>query len=622
MLVVSSVEEDETGRPKSVTVWDTWVHKQYRMSGDMLVTMLLSGALGMDMKVRLDATLNKHMPLIRKTHPFPENNGVLFKNFSEGADSWLSLERVQASPAEFGSDVLDYKPLRRARKEKLAGVNNLFSRYISHPKMKGSYANAPASRFELLLAGVSQDTEFTVNGDFIFEFAVPRDVCDIGVATVADAMAETYLVDAGISGEIETMRLVGTDTTKSLRLAVNKLSGLRFLHGFSYMCWALTFGSIDFSGVDAKGNPVTSLFWGISSDSCFEMRKCDMQEVEARFSSISETQKNLGYGSCYRMEVEQGTSSYMYLGADTVTSATITDKSFGSKISGLLGEFHPIGNLVGLYRSLNTSEGYARYNAPDISWAYIHLFVDTESFYGNPNVTLESLVNEVSRECISLGICTILDNCTITSLSGSVYSVYFLCPVHTDWLLNNFVNPYLKLMSQFIKGRKITRDGIWEDDHFVVVTYMAKSSFFFKFNGYYLRLNNMLPISEIEQYSLAYQDRGWYLRRAKLADTFDKYIRRVRERFHKGKEGSPSAKSAVKLNQTAVSAERVEDLGQLESKVYRSERWIPIEDYISIELSHNGKLVAFADSLSGSVFPKSFDDAERDAVANRIKRDW
>lgn len=194
--------------------------------------------------------------------------------------------------------------------------------------------------------------------------------------------------------------------------------------------------------------------------------------------------------------------------------------------------------------------------------------------------------------------------------------------MHTDWLLNNFVNPYLKLMSQFIKGRKITRDGIWEDDHFVVVTYMAKSSFFFKFNGYYLRLSNMLPISEIEQYSLAYQDRGWYLRRAKLADTFDKYIRRVRERFHKGKEGSPSDKNAVKLNQTAVSAERVEDLGQSESKVYRSERWIPIEDYISTELSHNGKLVTFADSLSGSVFPKSFDDAERDAVANRIKRDW
>lgn len=308
MLVVSNVVEDETGRPKSVTVWDTWVHKQYRMSGDMLVTMLLSGALGMDMKVRLDATLNKHMPLIRKTHPFPENNGVLFKNFSEGADSWFSLERVQASPAEFGSDVLDYKPLRRARKEKLAGVNNLFSRYISHSKMSGSYANVPASRFELLLAGVSQDTEFTVNGDFIFEFAVPRDVCDIGVATVADAMAETYLVDAGLSGEIGTMRLVGTDTTKSLHLAVNKLSGLRFLHGFSYMCWALTFGSIDFSGVDAKGNPVTSLFWGISSDSCFEMRKCDMQEVEARFSSISETQKNLGYGSCYRMKVERGTT--------------------------------------------------------------------------------------------------------------------------------------------------------------------------------------------------------------------------------------------------------------------------------------------------------------------------
>lgn len=347
MLAVSSVEEDETGRPKSVTVWDTWVHKQYRMSGDMLVTMLLSGALGMDMKVRLDATLNKHMPLIRKTHPFPENNGVLFKNFSEGADSWLSLERVQASPAEFGSDVLDYKPLRRARKEKLAGVNNLFSRYISHPKMKGSYANAPASRFELLLAGVSQDTEFTVNGDFIFEFAVPRDVCDIGVATVADAMAETYLVDAGLSGEIGTMRLVGTDTTKSLRLAVTKLSGLRFLHGFSYMCWALTFGSIDFSSVDAKGNPVTSLFWGISSDSCFEMRKCDMKEVEARFSSISETQKNLGYGSCYRMEVEQGTTY-----VDIIWHTNICDVIVGRHI--------PLGLLL---KKDRTQRGWSTFSA-------------------------------------------------------------------------------------------------------------------------------------------------------------------------------------------------------------------------------------------------------------------
>lgn len=371
-------------------------------------------------------------------------------------------------------------------------------------------------------------------------------------------------------------------------------------------------GFLDIDGVDADGNVV--------SDGLVPWRN-DIAPERHRLGTLDEIAPNRKNDN-KPVSSKLGASSYMYLGADTVTSATITDKSFGSKISGLLGEFHPIGNLVGLYRSLNTSEGYDRYNAPDISWAYIHLFVDTESFYGNPNVTLESLVNEVSRECISLGICTILDNCTITSLLSSVYSVYFLCPVHTDWLLNNFVNPYLKLMSQFIKGRKITRDGIWEDDHFVVVTYMAKSSFFFKFNGYYLRLSNMLPISEIEQYSLAYQDRGWYLRRAKLADTFDKYIRRVRERFHKGKEGSPSAKSAVKLNQTAVSAERVEDLGQLESKVYRSERWIPIEDYISTELSHNGKLVAFADSLSGSVFPKSFDDAERDAVANRIKRDW
>lgn len=371
-------------------------------------------------------------------------------------------------------------------------------------------------------------------------------------------------------------------------------------------------GFLGIDGVDADGNVV--------SDGLVPWRN-DIAPERHRLGTLDEITPNRKNDN-KPVSSKLGTSSYMSFGADTVTSATITDKSFGSKISGLLGEFRPIGNLVGLYRSLNTSEGYDRYNAPDISWAYIHLFVDTESFYGNPNVTLESLVNEVSRECISLGICTILDNCTTTSLSGSVYSVYFLCPVHTDWLLNNFVNPYLKLMSQFIKGRKITRDGIWEDDHFVVVTYMAKSSFFFKFNGYYLRLSNMLPISEIEQYSLAYQDRGWYLRREKLADTFDKYIRRVRERFHKGKEGSPSAKSAVKLNQTAVSAERVEDLGQLESKVYRSERWIPIEDYISIELSHNGKLVAFADSLSGSVFPKSFDDAERDAVANRIKRDW
>lgn len=371
-------------------------------------------------------------------------------------------------------------------------------------------------------------------------------------------------------------------------------------------------GFLGIDGVDADGNVV--------SDGLVPWRN-DIAPERHRLGTLDEITPNRKNDN-KPVSSKLGTSSYMSLGADTVTSATITDKSFGSKISGLLGEFRPIGNLVGLYHSLNTSEGYARYNAPDISWAYIHLFVDTESFYGNPNVTLESLVNEVSRECISLGICTILDNCTTTSLSGSVYSVYFLCPVHTDWLLNNFVNPYLKLMSQFIKGRKITRDGIWEDDHFVVVTYMAKSSFFFKFNGYYLRLSNMLPISEIEQYNLAYQDRGWYLRRAKLADTFDKYIRRVRERFHKGKEGSPSAKSVVKLNQTAVSAERVEDLGQLESKVYRSERWIPIEDYISTELSHNGKLVAFADSLSGSVFPKSFDDAERDAVANRIKRDW
>ena len=371
-------------------------------------------------------------------------------------------------------------------------------------------------------------------------------------------------------------------------------------------------GFLGIDGVDADGNVV--------SDGLVPWRN-DIAPERHRLGTLDEITPNRKNDN-KPVSSKLDTSSYMSLGADTVTSATITDKSFGSKISGLLGEFRPIGNLVGLYRSLNTSEGYDRYNAPDISWAYIHLFVDTESFYGNPNVTLESLVNEVSRECISLGICTILDNCTITSLSGSVYSVYFLCPVHTAWLLNNFVNPYLKLMSQFIKGRKITRDGIWEDDHFVVVTHMAKSSFFFKFNGYYLRLSNMLPISEIEQYSLAYQDRGWYLRRAKLADTFDKYIRRVRERFHKGNEGSQSAKSTVKLNQTAVSAERVGDLGQLESKVYRSERWIPIEDYISTELSHNGKLVAFADSLSGSVFPKSFDDAERDAVANRIKRDW
>lgn len=347
MLVVSSVEEDETGRPKSVTVWDTWIHKQYKMSSDMLTTMLLSGALGMDMKVLLDATLNKHMPLVRKMHLFPENNGVLFKNFSKGADSGLSLKRVQASPAEFGSDVLDYKPLKRARKEKLAGVNNLFSRYISHFKMRRSYANAPASRYELLLAGVSQDTEFTVNGDFIFEFAVPRDVCDIEVAIVADAMAETYLVDAGLSGEIGTMRLVGTDTTKSLRLAVNKLSGLRFLHGFSYMCWALTYGSIDFSGVDAKGNPVTSLFWGISSDSCFEMRKCDMQDVEARFSSISETQKNLGYGSCYRMEVEQG-ATYV----DIIWHTSICDIIVGRHI--------PLGLL---FRKDRTQRGWSTFSA-------------------------------------------------------------------------------------------------------------------------------------------------------------------------------------------------------------------------------------------------------------------
>lgn len=306
MLVVSSVVEDETGRPKAAMVWDTWVHKQYEMSNDMLMTMLLSGASGMDMKVRFDTTLNKHIPLIRRMHSFPENNGVLFNNFSEGTDSWFPLERLQASPDEFGSDVLDYKPLRRVRKEKLAGVNNLFSRYISHPKMNGSYANAPASKFELLLAGVSQDTEFTVNGDFVFEFTVPRDVCDVGVATIADAMAETYLVDAGLSGEIGTMQLVGTDTTKSLCLAVSKLAGLRFLHGFTYMCWALSSGSIDFSDVDTKGNPVTSLFWGISNNSCFEMRKCDMQEVEARFLGLSDVQKGFGYGSCYRTEIEQG----------------------------------------------------------------------------------------------------------------------------------------------------------------------------------------------------------------------------------------------------------------------------------------------------------------------------
>lgn len=347
MLVVSSIEEGEIGRPKSVTVWDTWIHKQYKMSSDMLTTMLLSGALGMDMKVLLDATLNKHMPFVRKMHPFPENNGVLFKNFSKGADSGLSLKRVQASPAEFGSDVLDYKPLKRARKEKLAGVNNLFSRYISHFKMRRSYANASASRYELLLAGVSQDTEFTVNGDFIFEFAVPRDVCDIEVAIVADAMAETYLVDVGLSGEIGTMRLVGTDITKSLRLAVNKLSGLRFLHGFSYMCWALTYGSIDFSGVDAKGNPVTSLFWGISSDSCFEMRKCDMQDVEARFSSISETQKNLGYGSCYRMEVEQG-ATYV----DIIWHTSICDIIVGRHI--------PLGLL---FRKDRTQRGWSTFSA-------------------------------------------------------------------------------------------------------------------------------------------------------------------------------------------------------------------------------------------------------------------
>lgn len=306
MLVVSDVVVDEIGNKKAARVWDTWVHNQYEMSNDMLMTMLLSGASGMDLKVRLDSTLNKHMLLIRKMHPFPENNGVLFKNFSEGTDSWLPLEKLQANPAEFGSDVLDYKPLKRARKEKLAGVNSLFSRYISNHKMNGSYANAPSSKFDLLLAGVSQSTEFTVNGDFIFEFTVPRDVCDVGVATVADAMAETYLVDAGLSGEIGTMQLVGTDTTKSLRLAVSKLEGLRFLHGLTYMCWALSSGSIDFSDVDAKGNPVTSLFWGISHNSCFEMQKCDIKEVEAHFSVLSEMKKSFGYDSCYRTEVEHG----------------------------------------------------------------------------------------------------------------------------------------------------------------------------------------------------------------------------------------------------------------------------------------------------------------------------
>lgn len=168
-------------------------------------------------------------------------------------------------------------------------------------------------------------------------------------------------------------------------------------------------------GVDADGNVV--------SDGLVPWRN-DIAPERHRLGTLDEITPNRKNDN-KPVSSKLDKSSYMSLGADTVTSATITDKSFGSKISGLLGEFHPIGNLVGLYRSLNTSEGYARYNAPDISWAYIHLFVDAESFYGNPNVTLESLVNEVSRECISLGICTILDNCTTTSLSGSVYSVYF-----------------------------------------------------------------------------------------------------------------------------------------------------------------------------------------------------
>ena len=175
-------------------------------------------------------------------------------------------------------------------------------------------------------------------------------------------------------------------------------------------------GFLDIDGVDADGNVV--------SDGLVPWRN-DIAPERHRLGTLDEIAPNRKNDN-KPVSSKLGASSYMYLGADTVTSATITDKSFGSKISGLLGEFHPIGNLVGLYRSLNTSEGYDRYNAPDISWAYIHLFVDTESFYGNPNVTLESLVNEVSRECISLGICTILDNCTITSLLSSVYSVYFL----------------------------------------------------------------------------------------------------------------------------------------------------------------------------------------------------
>lgn len=373
-------------------------------------------------------------------------------------------------------------------------------------------------------------------------------------------------------------------------------------------------GFLGIDGVDADGNVV--------SDGLVPWRN-DIAPERHRLGTLDEiTLNRKNDNKPLSSKFETVSLAARLLGADAISPATIMDKITGAKIFGALGEFYPIADLVGLYHSLNTSEGYDRYNAPDISWAYIHLFVDNNSFVGNPNATLERLVAAVLKKCISLGICTILDSCVVSNVLDDTYSVYFLCPVHTAWLLDNFVNPYLRLMSQLAKGRKVIGDGILEDDHFVVVTHRAKSSFFFKFNGYYLRLNNMLPAAELEQYMVDYQTRVGNLRRTKLANTFDKYIGRVWERHRCGKEDSPSAKSVVKFNQTATSEEGVRNSGLSQSGKFHSEHWLPIEDYISFELSPDGKLVATTDKLSGSVFPESFDSIERDATSTRIERNW
>lgn len=385
---------------------------------------------------------------------------------------------------------------------------------------------------------------------------------------------------------------------------------------------ALAGEGLGIEGVDAKGNVV--------SDNLVPWRS-DIAPESHRFGTLDEIIPNpKNDNKPVSSKVGMASLASVSLGAESFIPATITDKSFGSRLSGSLGEFSPIGDLVGLFHHLDisdgsgvsNSDGYARYNAPDISWAYIHLFVDTNSFFGSSDVTLKGLVNEVSRKCLSLGICTIMDNCTRTGISDDIYSIYLLCPVHTDWLIENFSNPYLKLVSHFIKGHRITRDGIYEDDHFVIVTYRLRSSFFFKFKGYYLRLDNMLPVSDIEQYSLAQQARVWGLRRAKLAGAFDKYMRRIREGFRCGKNDSPAAKGAVKFNPHVVPAARAEDLELFGSRTYQPERWIPIEEYISSELSFNGRLVAYTDELSGSVFPKPFNETERDIIAKRTERNW